>query len=241
MRLWPRGWLRVCAPLRREFRRRSKRLGIEGVPEPVLRNSSQLRFIEAELPRRQTILAHQRTAEHRGIVGIENDRHSGLEEPPYRMILQPLDHTGNQIAGNRDLEWNLPLAQMLHQAWILNRRNTMSNPLRSQFQRRPDRLRSRAFARMRRQAQPGVLSEPVHVRKPRCRTSLLAAADPQRHYSAANPLRGPSRYLHCLLHAELPHCVENPPHLHRRTRRGSVHRVEDGRELLALPQDDSGC
>ena len=56
------------------------------VPESVLRNPAQVRLVESEMPCRQPVFANQRAAEHGGVVGVQDDRHSRVVEPAHSGI-----------------------------------------------------------------------------------------------------------------------------------------------------------
>src|SRR5450631_4947733 len=79
-----RNWIGWCcrwwAHGRASFPRVSK-----AITEGILRDAAQLRFGEPELPRGQFILAAERCGENGGIVAVEGDRYTGIEEAPHGM------------------------------------------------------------------------------------------------------------------------------------------------------------
>jgi len=129
---------------------------------------------------------------------------------------------------------------MTHQSRILDRRNPVSDPFRSQFEGGPNRLRPGALARMGYQVQALAFGEREDVRKPFCRTASLAAADAKRDHTPILPRGGPFRDSPRLLHSELPDRIEDPPHLHCRAFRRCADSIKDWVELLSFPQHYPG-
>src|SRR5581483_8346239 len=100
---------------------------------------------------------------------------------------------------------------------------------------RPDRLRRRAFARMRHQAQSLPPRERKYVGKPLGGTPGLAPSDAEGDHAAILPLRRPLGDLARLVDAELPDGVEDPARLDRVIRGRLGNGLEDRRELLSFP------
>jgi hypothetical protein len=91
------------------------------IAEPILRNPAQFRFAKAEPLCGKPILADQRAAEHGWIVGIQHDRHSGVEQLPYRVVFDASYNTSDQIAGDANLQRNVFFAQAPHERLIRRR------------------------------------------------------------------------------------------------------------------------
>ncbi len=69
------------------------------------------------------------------------------------------------------------------------------------------------------------------------RAALFTAADAECHHASIHALgRQLGHAAARASHAELPHRVQNPLHLHGGFTRGLAHGVEDGTKLLAFPQ-----
>src|SRR5215475_14514996 len=64
------------------------------------------------------------------------------------MVSQRTTNARLQIAGDADLDGNLPFRELLDQVRVLVRRQTMADALGAQIQRAPDRLRTSRFSRV---------------------------------------------------------------------------------------------
>jgi hypothetical protein len=72
------------------------------------------------------------------------------------------------------------------------------------------------------------------------RPALLAAADAERHDPALDPVGREPCHGHHVFRAEVPHGIQDPPGLYRRTLRCLAHCLEDRCELLTFPQNHAG-
>ena len=63
-------------------------------------------------------------------ISVQDDGHAGLVQPLHWMLSQRVHGAGGDIARNADFEWNILVAQMTHQNWILDRSYAVADAFR---------------------------------------------------------------------------------------------------------------
>ena len=109
-------------------------------------NSRKCSSVKPNRLLRQLVLPRQGRTKHRGIVSVERNHDALIEILAHRMIVQRRASSRLQIAGEANLDRNLPRSQLLHQFRILRRCQPVSDPLRAQIERAPDRFRPGIFS-----------------------------------------------------------------------------------------------
>ena len=99
---------------------------------------------------REAVFIGQRAAEHRRVVGVQDDGHARVVQSSYGMLVEALHHARDQVAGNADLERDIALPQVAHQIGIADGGDAVANPLSAQIERCPNRFRPNALASVRR-------------------------------------------------------------------------------------------
>src|ERR1700681_1651890 len=95
-------------------------LPIERISGAVARQVREFFAGKSEFLPRQLVLACERAAEQRGVIGIQDDRYAGGEQPPDWMLRQGRHRSGTDVAADTNLQWNIVLAQVLEQMGILD-------------------------------------------------------------------------------------------------------------------------
>ncbi len=157
------------------------------------------------------VLAGEGSAEHRRVVRVERDHHSGIDVLLQRVLLDGCATSRPHVAAQANLDRDLLLRHAPHQLPILHRAQAVSDALRPEhIEAGHDRFRPRRFAGMRRQSQAVLLGARKAVAKPLRRAAPLVAPDSNSHDVAFAEL---NRFVHHAFHrfgAEVPHRIENP-------------------------------
>lgn len=97
--------------------------------ERVPRQLPQFRLAEEEGVSGNPILSDEIGVEHVGIIGIQHNRHAGIEELAYRMLLQREATSGSYVAGDAHLDRDLIIRQVAHQFTIFYCMKTVADPV----------------------------------------------------------------------------------------------------------------
>ena len=131
-----RGLLRLCCSVSRRRRRRSRRgsasctsSGANDARTAVRARSATPGLVEAEQVGGDLVLAVERGAEHRRVVGVDRDGHAGVAERPDRVLLERGDRAGGDVGRRADLERDAGLGQVREQRRVLGRRGAVADPL----------------------------------------------------------------------------------------------------------------
>ena len=129
---------------------------------------------------------------------------------------------GPHIACDADFQRDALFAQAPQQIGIFHRANAMADAFRADIERGANGFRAGGFARMRGQAQSGVLRISVGVAEFRGGPAHFVAADAERDHAVIHIARRELCDLHDVIRPELPDRVQIPPDF-------------DGPMLLRLP------
>jgi hypothetical protein len=98
-----------------------------------------------------------------GVVCIQREGHAFFKQNTHGMLLERCHRTGFYVAGDADFEGNLFRPQKAHQIGVVGSANAVANPLRSNRERRTNRLRPVCFPGVSGQMQARVFGIPVGV------------------------------------------------------------------------------
>ena len=151
------------------------------------RQVAQAGLVEVQQVGRDGVLLVEGGAEHRRVVGVDGDRHPGLDEPAQRVLRERGDGARRDVRRRADLQADPGLGQVREQGRVLGGRGAVADPLGAeQAQRLPDRLRPGRLARVRHAVQTGRAGR-VEVRlelRPRHADLRPAEAEPDQRVDA---------------------------------------------------------
>ena len=93
---------------------------------------------EAKQAARDAVFSGQIRFKNAGVIRIQCDEHARIEQTPDGVYLKRRHCAGTHVTGYADLERNLFVAQTADQIRIIDRPDTVSNPLRADRQRPAD-------------------------------------------------------------------------------------------------------
>lgn len=190
---------------------------LEGEPERIRRLSDSREFIFAEseyIPGQRKFLP-QIGLEDSGIVGIQRDRHTGIEQSPYRVRGKRRHGPRSHVTRNANLQRDPLRTQTPHQFRIVHGANAMANSFRPDLERGANGSRPIRLSRMRGQSQASVFRVTVGIAEAGRRAAQLIAADAERNRTIAHAVCGEARDIHDVVRPELPDRVQIPLHLDR--------------------------
>src|SRR5690348_2505105 len=126
------------------------------------------------------------------------------------MLFQSGNCSGSHVTGGTHFERYVPRAQGLKQDRIVDRMDTMADPLRADLECVPDTLRTRNLPGMAGQGQPRFCRFPVKLLKPGGGASLLVASNSNGDYAFLFQIACNLKYALGRCCSKLANCVENP-------------------------------
>jgi hypothetical protein len=134
-------------------------------------------------------LVRQGRLEQRGIVRIERDAHTGLEQSPERMLGERRIDAEPHVAGRTHVARDSLRGEVREQAGIVDGTDTVRDAIAAErADRAPDTLRALGLARVRIDAETVRLRVPEQVREQLGRVVALASTEPEGH-DALVPVR----------------------------------------------------
>ena len=158
---------------------------------------------------------------------------------PYRMGIERCDGSGTDVAGDADFERDLIVAETAHQSRVVGGTNAVPDAIGPEFDATPDGGRSVNLSGVRDERHPVLLRESEHVAKPLRRAADFIAPDSKRHDAVVLAFDGEFGDAHCRFVAEMADGVEHPSDLEWSAGCLASQCIEDGVEVLFLPQNYS--
>src|SRR5579871_326647 len=218
--------------------RRQKR-GLKRIP----RNFAQMLIRETEIVLCQLIFAGECRAEQRRIVCIQRDHNSLIEIALNWMLSDRFADAGSQVAGQANLQRNLPVGKFFNEIGILPGSEAMADAFGVEIQRPPNRFRRRSLPSMSCEPQAIVFRVSVNAAEKLWWSFLLVPAYANADHMPVVIAHGKLEYLLCCFHAKMPGGVENPQQGNAEVacpaRPPALQAFKDCREVLLSIQTDS--
>src|SRR5208282_979479 len=145
-----------------------------------------------------------------------------------------------QVAGNANLDGNLPSRQCFHQFWILAGGEPVTDPLGWQVECAPHRSRPGTFASVRGKPKAIFRGIRIHIAKQFGSGLALVSANSESGHARAFVAHAELGHSLCLLRAELAHCIKDPeqrdPKVAFPTFPAAFHSGEDRIKILLTPE-----
>ena len=191
-----------------QFALRRQKARLDGVTGEL----AHLLIRELEFPLHGFILVQQVRTEHGWIVGVQRHHEASLEVVPDRVALHRAAAARPQVAGDVQLQWNLPLGQHVQQLRIVHRAQGMADTFRTDVDGAPDGGRRHGFSGVSGQVQPCTPRLCIHFAEVLGGSARLvpANADADDAGVCRPQLRRLAKDDRSFLHAEVSHRINNP-------------------------------
>src|SRR3954454_713386 len=221
----------------REERSVQLRLG-EARLDRRARDRAQLRLVPSEALARDRVLAPDRRAEVRRVVGGEGDLDPGVAQRRQRMGLVAGEDAEDDVARRAALEHDAALGELGHERRVLDRPHAVADPGDRQRERAADALGARPLAGVDAAPQPGPGRDRVGLGERPGRVAGLVARHLEADDVGVGALGGVAGDPDRRLDAEVPDAREEDPGLDAVLGAGGVDPRRDPVEVLGVGEAD---